>query len=162
MLFPVRVAGHCSEWRGQCVRDGAERLSKFPVTTGAYSTSFGQVSATELSADGRRWYFSTMLACVNGDEGKSIALDSSGNVWLAGKTDTSTFPLRRPVDTTFFAGIPEGFVSEFNSTGTQLLFSTFLGGGTGPSAASEADGIAVEAGGNAYVLGMTAVSDFPV
>lgn len=137
-LFPAEVLAITVNNAGNVYATGQNETAQFPVTAGAYQTRFGQVFASELSADGSSLVFSTMLGGVNGDEGKSIAVDSSGDVYVTGQTNSTNFPVQLPVDT-FYSGVPEGFVSEFNSSGTQLLFSTFVGGGQGSSAASEGD-----------------------
>ena len=59
----------------------------------------------------------------------ALALDSTGNVYVAGITDSSDFPGVGPgsADSTF-AGVREGFVAKLNSDLSSILAATFLGG----------------------------------
>jgi len=90
------------------------------------------------------------------EDAKSIAVDSSGNTYITGQTTAIDFP------TTAGSHNPTGcgscsFVSKISADGSQLLYSTYLGG----SAQDETRSIAVDASGNAYVTGYTGSQDFP-
>jgi uncharacterized repeat protein (TIGR01451 family) len=78
----------------------------------------------------------------------AIAVDSSGNVYFAGMTVSSNFPLVHPFQTSETNG--SAFVSKINASGTALLYSTYLGG-----TSSAGGGIAVDTSGRAYVTGWT-------
>jgi hypothetical protein len=105
----------------------------FPTTANAYQPyTAGASFLTELNADGSGLEYSTTI----GDSSYRIngmALDPDGDIWLAGQTDSSEFPLVDPIQGTFpvNTGYPEGPVSvldQFDPTGENLKFSTFLGG----------------------------------
>jgi hypothetical protein len=105
--------------------------------------------------------FSTFLGGSVGDVANAIATDASGNVYVAGGTQSLDFP----VTTGALQGAPKGastagsaFVSKLNPQGTALIYSTYLGG-TGGDAAN---GLAVDSAGDAYVVGQTGSTDFPV
>src|SRR5205807_2786287 len=86
------------------------------------------------------------------------AVDGEGNAYLAGFTVSTDFPTANPLQTPSRPGRAV-FVAKLNSTGSELLYSTYLGGqSTGVSSGS---GIAVDAAGNAHVTGWTEVPDFP-
>jgi len=98
----------------------------------------------------------------NGDAAFAIAVDSSGDAYVTGMTDSLNFPLTSgsyqqnnngAANSTFNA-----FVTEMNATGTALVYSTYLGG----SATTQALALAVDGSGSAYVTGMTFATDFPV
>ena len=95
----------------------------------------------------------------------AMALDSSSNIYLTGTTNSTNFPTAGSAIQTAGAGsnIVSGFVLELNpglSSGTSsLVYSTYLGGTTGNQSAN---GIALDAGGNIYVIGTTKATDFPV
>lgn len=94
------------------------------------------------------------------DHARALAVDAEGNVYLAGETDSANFPLAGAVQPTFSTHPhhPDAFIAKLNATGTELIYSTYLGG----THIDTADGIAVDASGNAYVTGYTRSIDFPV
>jgi hypothetical protein len=106
--------------------------------------------------------YSSYLGGTNNDYGSGIAIDSSGNAYVTGQTFSTNFPVLNPYQkscsscTTFDAS--NVFVSKVNSTGTALVYSTYIGGNFGDAG----NAIAVDSGGNAYVAGNTSSSDFPV
>ena len=95
----------------------------------------------------------------------AMVLDSSHNIYLTGTTNSTDFPTAGSAIQTAGAGsnIVSGFVFELNpglSSGTSsLVYSTYLGGTTGNQSAN---GIALDPGGNIYVIGTTKSTDFPV
>jgi hypothetical protein len=105
--------------------------------------------------------YSTFLGGSDEDLGSGIAVDSSGNAYVTGKTWSTDFPTVNPFQPTNKAtpttGYPTVFVAKLNSTGSALVYSTYLGG------SNEDDGfaIAVDSSGNAYVTGLTYSTDFP-
>ena len=93
----------------------------------------------------------------NLDYGYGIVVDSSGNAYVTGRTDSTNFPLVNPLQATI-GGPGDAFVTKINATGSQLVYSTYLGG----SGYEAGDGIAVDGSGNAYVTGTTASTNFPL
>src|SRR5205814_2313103 len=89
-----------------------------------------------------------------------IALDASGNAYIAGGTYSTNFPLAGAIQTTN-RGSQDAFVTKLTASGASLLYSTYLGG-SGTVTPEEAHGIAVDASGNAYVTGVTNSANFPV
>lgn len=138
---------------------------EFPVTSGAFQTS--EVGAdtfvAEFNSTGSALVYATFLGGNDIDTASAIAVDSSNNAYVTGETSSLDFPLQLPVQTTAYGGVPNAFVSELNSTGTKLLFSTFLGGGAElGSGSQQGTAIAVDGAGNIYVGGGTEEPDFPV
>ncbi len=153
----------------------------FPTTPGAYRTSTpscsianvppypvacnGQAYVTKFNISGSALVYSTYLGSTgatftNGGIGRTqafgIALDSSGNAYLTGSTDAADFPTVNPIQAA--RSFPyEAFVTEFNASGTGLLFSTYLGG----SGSDYGTAIALDSASNLYVTGSTDSSDFP-
>jgi uncharacterized protein (TIGR03437 family) len=91
---------------------------------------------------------------------QGLAIDASGNVYVTGYTYSLDFPLQNAYQGTpkQLAHYQTVFVTKLNSTGTGLLYSTYLGG----SVFDVGEAIAVDPGGSAYVAGYTNSSDFPV
>lgn len=108
--------------------------------------------------------YATNLGGTRYDVGTGIAVDSEGNAYVTGYTTSLDFPTGDPVQPSKRGKI-DAFVTKMNSEGTEVLYSTYVGGATG-SATWPADtrglGIAVDGNGNAYVAGFTYCSDFPV
>lgn len=109
--------------------------------------------------------WATYLGGTGPDNARAIAVDGSGNVWVAGETVSPNFPTTpNALSQTFHGEIDSGpvrygdaFVSKFDPTGGRLLYSTYLGG----SAPDAAFGVAVDASGAAYVAGGTQSANFP-
>ncbi|MFZ3094438.1 MAG: SBBP repeat-containing protein, partial [Methanothrix sp.] len=98
----------------------------------------------------------TYLGGSSDDSGLSLAIDSSGNAYVAGYTASTNFPTKNPLQASK-AGSSDVFVAKINSAGPELSYSTYLGG----SGFDYAKGIAVDGSGNAYVTGYTASTNFP-
>lgn len=100
--------------------------------------------------------FSTYLGGSGDDEANAIAVDSAGNTYLAGFTDSADFPTTNALQAAFGGGSQDAFVTKLDPSGA-VVYSTYLGG----SGQDNAGGIAVDAAGNAYVAGFTGSTDFP-
>jgi hypothetical protein len=140
----------------------------FPVTAGVYQPACGggtcangDVFITEINPSGSALVYSTYLGGKTTNEGNAIALDSSGNAYVTGYTKSSNFPVTpgvfQPVCASCKSAYVDAFVTAINSTGTALVYSTFLGG----SNADDAYAIAVDSSDNAYVTGYTYSTNFP-
>ena len=101
--------------------------------------------------------YSTYLGGSDYDLGQAIAADSSGNAYITGSAVSIDFPAQNPAQATFGGGGADVFVAKLNSSGSALLYSTYLGG----SGFESGQGIAVDGSGNAYVTGYTLSTDFP-
>jgi hypothetical protein len=139
---------------------GTTTSADFPVTEGAFQTSYGgngDAFVTELNPTGSALVYSTYLGGSEGDEGWGIALGSSGNVYVAGSTSSTDFPTKNPFQPVYGGGETDAFVTELNSAGSALVYSTYLGG----SETDRGNGIAVDSVGDAYVIGYTNSTNFP-
>jgi hypothetical protein len=154
---------------GDAYVTGLTAESTFPVTPGAYQTTFlGATNGhdaflTELNPTGTGLVFSTYLG-GNGDTGATgIALDQSDNIWLKGNTMSAVFPTTPGAFQTVLGGAFDAYVSELNPTGSQLLFSTYLGGTqTEYGGATHVLAIDNQNPPNVYVTGYTDSTNFPV
>jgi beta-propeller repeat-containing protein len=111
----------------------------------------------KLSADGSHVLYVTYLGGSDADVGYGIAVDRLGNAYITGDTRSADFPLMTPWQTKL-AGAADVFVAKLSPDGSQLLYSTYVGGSAGERGLS----IAVDPAGNAYVTGYTNSTDFPV
>ena len=99
-------------------------------------------------------YFTTFGGSAN-DSGIAIAVDTNGNAYLAGSTDSTDFPVKSAVQP-IKPGNTDGFVTKLDANGA-IVFSTYIGG-SGPDAL---DAIAVDASTNVYVSGTSSSTNFP-
>lgn len=133
---------------------------------------FGDAFVTKISPTGNELIYSTYLGGSQDDFGDAIALDSSGNVYVAGATRSTNFPVTMGAYQGSLAGVGgqylketvplfEGgdvFVSKLDPNGSHLIFSTYLGGSKDDVAFT----LALDAANNIYVGGYTLSTDFPV
>src|SRR5207247_1951612 len=115
---------------------------------------------TKLNPLGSALVYSTYLGGDNDDQGLGIAVDAAGNAYVVGQTASSTFPTTPGAFQRFEGGglyDPDAFVTKLNPLGSAVVYSTYLGGDND----DQGLGIAVDAAGNAYVVGQTASSTFP-
>jgi|GEM_PF-1537671 len=101
--------------------------------------------------------YSTYLGGNGADSSNSIAIDSAGNVYIAGSTTSTDFPISGAYQPTNGGGT-DAYVTKMNATGTALLYSTYLGG----RLQDHGTGIAVDAAGNAYMSGHSTSGNYPI
>jgi beta-propeller repeat-containing protein len=138
---------------------GQTTSGDFPTTLGAYQTAFGgsvDAFVAKINSNGSGLVYSTYLGGSGWDNGTAIAVDLSGNAYVTGVNYLGGFPTKDPLQATYVDGF-EAFVAELNSTGSGLVYSTYLGGNGNDLGL----GIAVDPLGNAYVVGTTQSTDFP-
>jgi Beta-propeller repeat len=119
-------------------------------------TRLGDAFVTKLDASGTAFIYSTYFGGNGADTGNGLALDPHSNVYVSGTTLSTNFPTMNPLQPSL-AGVNDAFVAKLDQSGSKLHYSTYLGG----SALDGGTGIAVDARGNAYVIGSTNSNDFP-
>ncbi|MCP4728219.1 MAG: hypothetical protein GY863_24480, partial [bacterium] len=136
----------------------------YPVTSGSYSeTSTGSydICISKLNSDLTTVIASTFIGGSGEDgsmPGVSMVLDNNGNVYVAGKTFSSNFPVTDGAYQNQYGGGGDIFIFKMDPDLTELKASTFLGG----SGEEGYVNIAVDANGDVYVTGVTTSSDFPI
>ena len=156
---------------GDAYVTGWTASSDFPITPGVFqpncaSCASGVSSAfvTELNPSGTGLVYSTFLGGSSPQQAYAMTLDSAGDAYVVGFTESADFPATPGAFQTSIAAPEAAFVSKLNAKGSALLYSTYLGGsgtGTNPCSACAA-GIAVDRVGEAYVSGLTWETNFPV
>jgi hypothetical protein len=140
---------------------GYTSASDFPTTPGALDTSHNGLSdafVVKLDPAGSALAYSTFLGGTDYDSVTAIAVDESGQVYVAGQTSSADLPTTAGAFDTSHNGLGDGFVAKLSADGSALDYSTFLGG----SQADGLAGIAVDGSGAAYVTGGTNSSDLPI
>ncbi|MGA7219434.1 MAG: SBBP repeat-containing protein [Candidatus Sulfotelmatobacter sp.] len=142
----------------------------FPTTTGSFQTTCsGGCTGTETDAfvskidpTGSFLVYSTYLGGSGIEYGNGIALDASGDAYIVGQTFSTNFPTTKgafqPKCGSGNCSGGEAFITELNSAGSALIYSTYLGG----TGATQGNGIALDASNNAYLTGYTQSAKFPV
>jgi beta-propeller repeat-containing protein len=125
-------------------------------------TATNRIGFTIADYDARRplyidpLIYSTYLGGSASDSADGIAVDNSGNVYVAGSTDSTDFPAVNPLQP-IKAGNFDVFITKINPTGSAVIYSTYLGG----SRNDYNPKIAVDTAGNAYITSYTNSYDFP-
>jgi hypothetical protein len=156
---------------GNAYVTGGTVSNDFPTTAGALQTAFGGFNAncteapnfqcgdvfvTKVNPAATAIVWSTYLGGASSEVGFGISVDASG-VYVAGQTSSANFPTTVGAFQTALPGARGGFVTKLNTTGSALIYSTYLAGSTN----DKVHGLAVDSGGNAYVTGATQSDDFP-
>jgi len=140
---------------------GYTASTNFPTTFGAFDTTYNGGPSdgvvVKLDSSGSMLVYSTFLGGNNRDYPKRNSINVSGEIFLCGLTYSNNFPTTPGVIDSTFNGGPDGFVCKINTTGSSLLYSTFIGG----SGWDHFRFVTSDATGNAYVTGESDSSNFP-
>jgi hypothetical protein len=148
----------------------AATVPAFMATAPASAADGGSAFITKLaptaSGTAQLAYSSYLGGSIN-DEGHSIAVDATGNAYIAGETVSPDYPTAgTQISGPLTSAAGNAFLTEINTTTTgALIYSTYLGG-TGPGSVflgfgDIAYGVTVDATSHAYVVGGTTSTDFP-
>jgi hypothetical protein len=151
---------------------GSVQSYNFPTTTGAYQvdhTAFYNAFVSKFSPDGTKLIFSSYIGGTTsgnyhvGDYGRGIAVDEKGLIYLTGYSSTLDFPTttgsyqQHNKETAGVYGA-NAFVSKLTSSGTALVFSTYIGGSNNDR--SFALGLGNDR--SIFICGSTSSMDYPV
>ena len=156
--IPCRLAQGQTEF-STFIGDGASSYQVVRIRTDAArntylagnrsSGSLSELFVTKLDASGNITLFTTFSG-KGVDRVADLAIDAAGNMYLAGGTSSTLFPLRGPLQS-----VPgPGFLVKLSADGTEILYSTYF-----PAAIAA---LALDSAGNMYVTGTTNSSTFPV
>jgi hypothetical protein len=134
----------------------------FPVTAGAFRTvsaGSSDVFVMKLNSLRLRVDYATLLGGSGIDAGLGVAIDSTGNVFVNGLTDSPNFPITAgSLQPANGGGESDAFVTKLNAAGSALIYSTYIGGSGNDTSAA----IALDYGGKAILSGTTTSTNFPV
>jgi hypothetical protein len=159
-----RAHGMALDAQGNIYLTAPIQSTNFPTTPNALQTSSAGIFVAKINAGGDSLVFSTYLGGSYGaNYAHGVAVDKEGCVYIAGNTTQADFPTTPGAFSRTFHGPADqfhgdAFVVKLNPEGNKVIYSTFLGG-KGMDICGK---IAVDAEGNAYILGSTSSRDFPV
>ncbi|MFX0053366.1 MAG: SBBP repeat-containing protein [Promethearchaeota archaeon] len=166
LLFSTFIGGQDYEYAKSIVVDefgnayvtGLTNSTDFPSVNAYNSTHGGNPDCfvLKLSANGSTLLYSTFIGGAGLDSGESIAVDTSGNAYVTGYTESTGFPTVNAYDSTF-NGTSDSFVFKLSNDGSTLVFSTFIGG-SGHDAGTS---VILDTSCSIYVTGYTESADFP-
>ncbi len=177
LIYSTYLGGSGSDFATSMVIDSAGNVylagstssPDFPTTSGVLQQSYtgnGDAFLAKLDATGSTLSYSTYLGGTAADYAQGITIDSSGNAYVTGSTESPDFPTASPLQIgndgcttvgTTVSCSADLFISKVNPSGTELVYSTYLGG----SGADTGRAIAVDTSGNAYIAGYTSSSNYP-
>lgn len=148
---------------------GATDSANFPVVASLQPAIGGQQDAfvAKLNPTGTDLTYATFLGGSLPDAANSLALTADNGVVITGRTSSDDFPLQNALFSSKGKGQnafdplsgTDAFVARLNPAGSSLVFSTFLGGDTGPDLGNS---LAIDSGGSIWVTGSTLSDSFPV
>ncbi|MGD8780436.1 MAG: SBBP repeat-containing protein [Ignavibacteria bacterium] len=152
--------------KGNIFIAGNTASENFPVTQNAFSKNFsgGDIFVCKLDTSGKKLIFSTYVGGTADEGWCDLAVGNDGNILVGGGTSSSDFPITsESIDSTFNNGdeqfvYRDAFFFVLNSAGTELIYSTFLGG-TGDDNIFK---LKVNIDGSVYIGGLTTSDDFPI
>jgi len=141
-------------------------------TIGAFQETFrggklaGDGFVAKFDNTGTNLVYLTYLGGTNDEYVAGVAVDTAGNAFVAGFTDSTNFPILNALfpsiagklNTKVHAFPSDAFVAELDPSGSNLIYSTYLGG----SGSDMATAIAIDAADNVYVTGFTSSTNFPI
>jgi uncharacterized protein (TIGR03437 family) len=152
VTYPYSVCALTTDASGNTYITGSRNLAPASLTQQT------DVFLTKLDPNGNILFTKTFGGSASASS-SAIALDPSGNIYIAGNTTSSDFPLSNALQTqvSIYNG-PTGFVLKLTNNGATILYSTYFGGTQGPSYIGA---LTTDAKGNLYLTGASAASDFP-
>ncbi len=141
---------------------GDTQSGNFPLVNPIQSSLRGaqNLFMSKLNVAGNQLLYSTYFGGDHYDYSGGVALDSNGNTFYTGETNSDNFPTQNAIKS-YLSGNSDSFVVKFTSNGA-LIFSTYLGGGGGDGVNVYSESaVATDSAGNVYVTGSTNSADFP-
>jgi hypothetical protein len=169
-VYSTYLGGNYIDYGNDIAVDGAGNAyvtgwtgsSNFPIVNAFQPGYAGGWDAfvTKISADGSALIYSTYLGGSSEENGDGIAVDTAGNAYVTGDTQSANFPTHNAYQPQHAStGSTDLFVTKFDASGQALVYSTFLGGSFGGETGMS---IAADANGYAYITGFTTSGNFPV
>ncbi len=165
---PYTISAIATDSAGNTYVVGSRALAGIPYTIALIGNFSGfpnpfaspvasDVFVAKLDPTGKVLFTDT-FAGKGVDTGSAIAVDPTGNIYIAGTTTSPDFPLSKALQTQPNTTDGTGFIIKLSNDGSTILYSTYFGGTLGVTSISS---LATDANGNLYLTGYTSASDFP-
>jgi hypothetical protein len=169
LIYSTYIGGSSADYGNAIAIDGSGNTyitgytgsTDYPVTPGAFQTikaAYSDVFVTKLNSTGTGLIYSTYIGGSDYDYGFAIAIDGSGNTYITGFTGSTDYDITLGAFQTTYSGNVDVFVTKLNGMGTNLIYSTYIGG----SGNEDCRSIAIDGSGNAYITGFTHSTDYPI
>lgn len=144
---------------------GNSSSTDLPVSSTAFQKLLAGAQnafVARINAAGNAILSATYLGGGGTDAGSAVQVDSSGRIYVAGSTTSTSFPVASAYQA-HSGGGQDGFIAALSSDASSLVFSTYLGGSSGSAGSpEEVNGLALDPAGNVIAAGTTSSSDFPI
>jgi hypothetical protein len=167
LIYSTYLGGSLSDYgtgifvdgEGNVYVSGYTYSSDFPTQNALQSSLAGgsDIFITKFTPGSSALLFSTYLGGSSIDRASAMVVDSTGNIYLTGDTQSANFPVTASAYQATLLGTDNAFVTKVASGGSSLVFSTFFGGGQ----TDQATAMAVDPAGNIYITGFTQSDNFP-
>jgi uncharacterized protein (TIGR03437 family) len=162
--YPYMISAITTDSAGNTYVVGSRRIAiltgAFRIGTDGTAAPIGSpatdVFVSKLDPNGQLLFTDT-FAGKGVDTGTAIAVDPSGNIYIAGTTTSNDFPLSKALQTQP-SPYGSGFIMKLSNDGSTILYSTYFGGVLGSTSITA---LATDAKGNLYLTGSTTSADFP-
>ena len=147
---------------------GNTKDKNFPATEGAYQSELrgegtADVFVVKYTPEGEI-VFATLIGGTKREHHSAITVDDQGFIYIAGGTESPDFPVTEGAFDSSFNGAGawagDVFVTKLNPSGSEIIFSTFIGGEVEETVGD--GGIKVDSKGNVIVAGATKSNNFPL
>ena len=168
-IYPYTISAITTDSSGNTYVVGNRQLGAFPTAISIagqatldelvdpFGSGGSDVFVTKLDPNGKILFTDT-FAGKGVDSGNAIAVDPSGNIYIAGTTTSSDFPLSKALQTQPNTTYGTGFIIKLSNDGSTILYSTYFGGMLGQTFFTS---IATDPSGNLFLTGATGAADFP-
>ena len=157
--YPYIISAIATDSAGNTYVVGSRQLGTPPAVVFdlEYIPPDSDVFVSKLDPNGNLLFTDT-FAGKGVDTGTAIAVDPSGNIYIAGTTTSNDFPLSKALQTQPNPTYGTGFIIKLSNDGSTILYSTYFGGTLGPTFFTS---MATDSSGNIFLTGATGAADFP-
>jgi hypothetical protein len=172
MIFSTLIGGNDHDWGGslgvgsnsEIYLSGSSKSNNFPITPGCYDSSYnggdGDIFISKMNSTASSLVYSTFIGGSNNEWASSLVLDKNNYAYITGITWSDNYPFTKDAfDSSYSGFMDDAIISVINSDGSNLLYSSYLGGSEGRD---QGRVIALDSLNNIYITGNTSSSDFPV